>query len=112
MVLIKIKCDPIPPPTSLTNVCLVYAQSARNKVDVLTGYINEKELDITVTWLKDGDNAMTKDLPPDGFSIYSVNTKLKTGGGGLQLFTGMPYFFLSSLLIMNTLNLLNIYLVQ
>ena len=79
--LIHIKYDPIPPPTSLTNVCLKCSVS-RNKVDVLIGYILEEELDITVlieTWLKDGDNAMTKDLAPDGFSIYSVNKKLKTG---------------------------------
>ena len=78
-------------------------------MDVLTGYILEKELDITVlteTWLKDGDNAMTKDLAPDGFSIKSVNSKLKMVEG-LQLSTEMPYF--SSLLITNTLNLLNIY---
>ena len=82
--LIHIECDPISPPISLTKVCLGNAQSARNKVDTLTGYILEEDLDITVlteTWLKDGDIAMTRDLAPDGFSIYNVNRKLKSGGG-------------------------------
>ena len=68
------------------DVCFFNAQSVCNKVDVVTDYVIEQDIDIvaiTETWLTNEDkHAFTSaELKPSGYVLQQVPREGRTGGG-------------------------------
>ena len=64
--------------------CVLNAQSAGNKTDVIVDYITCHAIDIcaiTETWLRDEDDVIKGELAPPGFSVSSHPRPGRMGGG-------------------------------
>jgi exonuclease III len=64
--------------------CLLNCQSAVNKVNRISDYILEKELDLialTETWLTSEDDFVRKQLTPNGYKIITHCRSNRRGGG-------------------------------
>ena len=73
-------------PLNCTNLALLNTRSIRNKMDFITDYICEHDLDIialTETWLTDDpkDTANTSKLTPEGYSFVHLPRSDRQGGG-------------------------------
>ena len=80
-----IKCDS----TTCGNyahMCLLNAQSARNKTDLICDYIAEKHIDlclITESWLRSTDSVLKGELTPPGYKIVCSQPRSDRDGGGI-----------------------------
>ncbi|CAB4007827.1 Hypothetical predicted protein [Paramuricea clavata] len=80
----------VTPPTvrnSFISLCLVNAQSIRNKTIDLVEYVCENKFDlvaITETWLRNIDDAITVELCPGGYK-FAEFPRVRCGGGGIGL---------------------------
>ncbi len=82
--LIQLTRSPIKTNTPSFTLCLINAQSVRNKSTVIHDYLLEHDLDIltiTETWLKSKDTSVIKDMLPSNYDIINVNRARRTGGG-------------------------------
>ena len=87
---INLKPIKVTPPTvrnSSISLCLINAQSIRNKTVDLVDYVYENKFDlvaITETWLRDIDDAIRVELCPDGYKFVDF-PRVRCGGGGIGL---------------------------
>ena len=64
--------------------CILNTQSIRNKTSHFSDFVIDNDLDlvaISETWLKPGDDLITAELTPSGFSFQHIPRENKAGGG-------------------------------
>lgn len=74
----------LPKLVNLSKLCVINAQSARNKTDLIKDYLIEKDCHmcaITETWFNEKDNFVIQNVTPKNYSIKFRNREHKRGGG-------------------------------
>ena len=72
---------------SCLSLCLMNAQSIRNKTANFSDYVCENKFDlvaVTETWLQKKDDAVRVELCPAGYKLVD-HPRLRRGGGGIGL---------------------------
>ena len=76
--------SPFPLKSKTSKLCLLNAQSARNKADIISDYLSTHDIDtafITETCLKPEDGVVTGNLTPKGYTLHSSYRPDRPGGG-------------------------------
>ena len=67
-------------------ICLLNAQSARNKAELINDYIIERQVDlcfITESWLRSTDSVLKGEMTPPGYKLLCSQPRAERDGGGI-----------------------------